>query len=315
MSSKRKRAEAIQQEEPEEEEIVFHQPESYSDSDEDDEASDAVVEKKSGNYGNRQRILILSSRGITARYRHLLEDLKKLMPHHKKDSKLDCKGDMQVVNEIAEMKSCNQILYLDTRKHMDLYMYLGHAPHGPTAKFQVVNVHTMDELKLTGNCMLGSRPVLNFDIKFETSPHWKLLKGILSDAFNTPKGHPKSKPFFDHIISFFIVKNNICKYLFSVDSIVYPLLSFLDIAGIRNYQIVEKSDKKADSGESTSLVEIGPRFVLIPIRIFSGSLGGATLYQNPAYVSPNEERSLLKRKKGYALMLFLFICMDLYDSE
>ena len=73
-------------------------------------------------------------------------------------------------------------------------------------------------------------------------------------------------------------------------------------SGIRNYQIVEKSDKKADSGESTSLVEIGPRFVLIPIRIFNGSLGGATLYQNPAFVSPNEERSLMKRKKGYVLI-------------
>ena len=64
-------------------------------------------------YKNKQRVLILASRGITARYRHLLEDLKNLIPHHKKDNKLDSKGDIQVVNEIAEMKSCNQILYLD----------------------------------------------------------------------------------------------------------------------------------------------------------------------------------------------------------
>lgn len=46
------------------------------------------------------------------------------------------------------------------------------------------------------------------------------------------------------------------------------------------------------------MVEIGPRMVLVPIRIFNGSLGGATLYQNPAFVSPNEERSLLNKKKG-----------------
>jgi ribosome biogenesis protein BRX1 len=38
--------------------------------------------------------------------------------------------------------------------------------------------------------------------------------------------------------------------------------------------------------------------VLIPIRIFSGSLGGATLYQNPQFVSPNEVRSREKRKEG-----------------
>jgi ribosome biogenesis protein BRX1 len=177
-----------------------------------DEAEGANIHSLArGSYTNRQRVLILASRGITARYRHLLEDLKKMIPHHKKDNKLDVKGEIQVVNEIAEMKSCNQVVYLETRKHQDLYMYLGASPHGPSAKFHVVNVHTMDELKLTGNCMLGSRPIVNFDTKFDTSPHWKLLKQLLTDAFATPKGHPKSKPFVDHIISFFIVKNNICE--------------------------------------------------------------------------------------------------------
>jgi ribosome biogenesis protein BRX1 len=73
--------------------------------------------------------------------------------------------------------------------------------------------------------------------------------------------------------------------------------------GMRHYQIVEKSDKKVSADENaTNLVEIGPRMVLIPIRIFSGSLGGATLYQNPAYVSPNEERSMQKKRKGYVIL-------------
>lgn len=165
-------------------------------------------------YTNKQRVLILSSRGITARYRHLLEDLKKLIPHHKTDSKLDDKGDIQAVNEIADMKSCNQVVYLETRKHQDLYMYIGKSPDGPSAKFHVVNVHTMDELKLTGNCMLGSRPLLNFDSAFDNTPHFRLMKNLLSDAFGTPLGHPKSKPFVDRIMSFFIIKNNICKFAF-----------------------------------------------------------------------------------------------------
>lgn len=50
--------------------------------------------------------------------------------------------------------------------------------------------------------------------------------------------------------------------------------------------------------ESTSLVEIGPRFVLEPIRIFRGSFGGQTLFQNPDFVSPNEVRAADKREKG-----------------
>lgn len=162
-------------------------------------------------YNNKQRVLVIASRGITARYRHLLEDLKKLVPHHKTDSKLDDKGDVHAVNEIAEVKSCNQVLYLETRKHSDLFMYLGRTPNGPSAKFQVVNVHTMDELKLTGNCMLGSRPLLDFDSAFDRAPHLQLMKAMLMDTFGTPLGHPKSKPFLDRIMCFYLVKNNICK--------------------------------------------------------------------------------------------------------
>ncbi len=193
-------------------------------------SSPAVVTTESAvdfSYTNKQRVLVVSSRGITARFRHLLEDFKLLIPHHKKDNKLDCKNDIQVINEIAEMKSCNQILYLETRKHQDLYMYLGKTPNGPSVKFQVVNVHTMDELKLTGNCMLGSRPLLSFDSAFDRSPHLELMKLLLRDTFGTPLGHPKSKPFVDRVMSFNIIKNNICKLiqLFPSDLLSYFILS------------------------------------------------------------------------------------------
>eukprot|EP00954_Amorphochlora_amoebiformis_P022189 1351554-Amorphochlora_amoeboformis.AAC.3 len=34
----------------------------------------------------------------------------------------------------------------------------------------------MSELKLTGNCLKGSRPILFFDKTFDTTPTYKLLK-------------------------------------------------------------------------------------------------------------------------------------------
>ncbi len=68
------------------------------------------------------------------------------------------------------------------------------------------------------------------------------------------------------------------------------------IIGVRNYQIVDKAEAGTD--KKTQLVEIGPRFVLIPIRIFLGSLGGPTLYLNNDFVSPNSERAAMKKKKG-----------------
>jgi ribosome biogenesis protein BRX1 len=63
---------------------------------------------------------------------------------------------------------------------------------------------------------------------------------------------------------------------------------------------LEASQAKKESGlaQATSLVEIGPRFVLNPIRIFRGSFGGQTLFQNPDFVSPNTIRAMEKRVKG-----------------
>lgn len=66
--------------------------------------------------------------------------------------------------------------------------------------------------------------------------------------------------------------------------------------GVRNYQIVDKKD--SGSTKDTQLIEIGPRFVLIPVRVFMGSLGGPTLYANQGFVAPNVERSQNKKMKG-----------------
>jgi len=168
--------------------------------------------KSDGKYHNKQRCLIICSRGVTSRFRHLLEDLKTLIPHHKKESKLDAsksdKGGIGgAVNDIAEIRGCNSVLFLECRKRQDAYMWLGHTgkKDGPSAKFLVENIHTMDELRLTGNCMRGSRPLLTFDTAFDSdaTPELKLLKCLFTDVFGTPRGHPKSKPFVDRVMGFY----------------------------------------------------------------------------------------------------------------
>ena len=54
-------------------------------------------------------------------------------------------------------------------------------------------------------------------------------------------------------------------------------------------QIVAEAGKKgAAAQDAMSLVEVGPRVCLQPIKIFAGSFGGAVLYENPGYVSPNK---------------------------
>ena len=167
----------------------------------------SLFSKSDGKYRNKQRCLVLCLRGATARYRHLLEDLRTLLPHHKKESKLDCgkNGAASAVNDIAQMRGCNTVLFLECRKRQDAYLWLGRVGNnlGPSAKFHLTNVHTMDELRLTGNCMKGSRPILTFDESFESQGHLRLLKSLFTDVFGTPRGHPKSKPFVDRVMGFY----------------------------------------------------------------------------------------------------------------
>jgi len=258
--------------------------ESESESDEDAPAAkrpreeEAAAAPRKVRYVNKQRVLVVCSRGTSARHRHLLEDLKKLLPHHKADSKLDSKNDPRQLNEICELKSCNGCVYLEARKRQDLYMWVSRTPRGPSAKFLVQNAHTLDELRLTGNCGLGTRALLCFDSTFDAAPHWAAIRDLLSVTFGTPRGHPKSKPFFDRALCFAVADGKVW---------------------VRHYQIADDNVSDADAlkDDATSLVEIGPRFVLSPIRIFSGSFGGATLFHDASLVLPNEQRA---RERGDA---------------
>ncbi|XP_074667993.1 ribosome biogenesis protein BRX1 homolog [Strix aluco] len=217
-----------------------------------------------GKWKNKERVLIFSSRGINFRTRHLMQDLRTLMPHSKADTKMDRKDQLFVINEVCEMKNCNKCIFFEAKKKQDLYMWLSNTPQGPSAKFLVQNVHTLAELKMTGNCLRGSRPLLSFDPTFDKEPHYALLKELFIQVFSTPQYHPKSQPFVDHVFTFTVTDERIW---------------------FRNYQIIE---------EDASLVEIGPRFVLNPIKIFQGSFGGPTLYENPHYQSPNMHRRLIR---------------------
>lgn len=88
-------------------------------------------------------------------------------------------------------------------------MWLCKSPSGPSVKFLVSNIHTTEELKLTGNCLKYSRPLLSFDAGFDTTPCLQLIKEMLVHVFNTPKNHPKSKPFIDHVLSFSVFDGRI----------------------------------------------------------------------------------------------------------
>ena len=220
-----------------------------------------------GKWINKQRLLVVASRGVSHQERYLVNDILGLLPHAKKECKIEKNTAREELNDICFNHSCKSSLYFEHRKR-ELVMWLFRSPEGPCAKFQIKNIHTLNEIKLNGNCLKYSRPLLSFDKSFEEKPHLKLLKEMFHHAFNNPKNHPKTKPFYDHVISFYNVNNQIF---------------------FRNYQMVnELKDKFCDGDDvdKLQLIEIGPRFSMNLMRIFDGPLGGTTLYQNPFYISP-----------------------------
>ncbi|KAK5166226.1 Ribosome biogenesis protein brx1 [Saxophila tyrrhenica] len=241
---------------------------------------------------NRQRLLILSSRGVTYRHRHLLADLHALLPHSRKDAKLDTKTDLPQLNELADLYNCNNIAFFEARKSQDLYLWLSKPPNGPTVKMHCQNIHTMEELNFTGNCLKGSRPVLSFDAAFEKQAHLRVLKELLTQAFGVPERARGGKPFVDHVMGFTVAGGKVW---------------------VRCYQISETEAGKGKTGDgdvemptvngkgsetNLSLVEIGPRFVLTPIVMLEGSFGGPVIYENKEFVNPNQVRSDLRRAKA-----------------
>ena len=172
----------------------------------------------------KQRVLVLSSRGITQRQRHLMSDLTSLLPHSKKDAKLDSKHQLPLLNELCDLSNCNNALFFEARrKHGDLYLWAAKAPNGPSVRFHVLNIHTMDELKMTGNCLKGSRPVVVFDKQFDESPHLALIKEVLMNIFAVPKTARRAKPFVDHVINFSIADGKIWFRNFQVSTQSCPI--------------------------------------------------------------------------------------------
>ena len=226
------------------------------------------------NWVNKTRTLIVASRGVSHQERHLVNDLINLIPNSKKECKIERDIASEELNNICYMHSCKFCIYFEHRKR-ELVMWLFKSPGGPLAKFAVTNIHALNEIKLMGNCIKYSRPLLSFDKSFDEQEHLKLIKEMFIQTFNSPKGHPKTRPFYDHQISFYNIDNQIF---------------------IRVYQILNEIKEKftnSDQEDKIQLLEIGPRFSLNLIRIFSDSLGGKTLYLNKNYIAPGV---LIKRK-------------------
>lgn len=232
-------------------------------------------ENKVRDWHNKQRVLVCTTRGITANKRHLMEDLMNFLAHAKKESKIEKHQVADQIKQMANMNSCSNLLFFEQKKY-STYVWMGKAPEGPSCNFRLENVTTAQDLKMIGNCLKFSRAVLSFDKNFDEEPQLQIYKEILTDAFGVPRNHPKTKPFVDHMFCFYWVDSRIW---------------------FRHYQLFR--DTKLDRNlEDVELVEIGPRFSLNPIKIFSGFMGGEVIYSNKNFIPPMQQQKDLRLERA-----------------
>jgi ribosome biogenesis protein BRX1 len=153
----------------------------------------------------------------------------------------------------------------------------------------------MEELSFNGNCLKGSRPILSFDKGFDSEPHLQVIKQLLLQTMGVPPLQKRSKPFIDHVLSFSVADGRIFMRVYQLQE---SEPSKADGVTEEAEDGKKRSSRKGDKEKELdiSLLEIGPRCVLQPIIIQEGSFGGALLYENKHFVSPNQVRSDLRRK-------------------
>ena len=230
-------------------------------------ADEKPVEKKA----HVHRPMIVGNKGMIHATAEILDDVRKCIPHAKKDVKIT-QEDFKEMKEIASDMHCDTVALFETKHHLEPYLWLADAANGPTICFFMEEGKSIYDLGLVGNPMKGSRPLLFFDPAFDKTNVLKLSRNLLQRLFEVPFNDKHSKPFVDRTMSFFTEDNKII---------------------IRHYQIQWDTDP-------TRLVEVGPRITLVPIFILADVFRGHKIWKNATWESPTAQRRDERKQSALA---------------
>lgn len=65
-----------------------------------------------------------------------MEDVFDLLPHSKKESKIEAKGMKEDLGELCESHTCSNCIVFESKKKQDLFIWLAKYSEGPSIKFQ-----------------------------------------------------------------------------------------------------------------------------------------------------------------------------------
>lgn len=203
--------------------------------------------------------LLLLSLKAPCLCRHVLNDIHKLLPKNTaRDAKFGSRFNLRSVLEVADLKDADNVFLIETRKKEPMpYLWIvvsGNSSGKEDAsilKFSITGMFTMQELKFPGNPFSHSQMVALFSADFDKSEGWRRIRACLAQIFNTVKepqaGDPLVEGCVDKVASFFIVEEAIVARFYHVQR-----------------RAEEAPAQGGDGLGAIDVVEIGPRFTLIP---------------------------------------------------
>lgn len=138
-------------------------------------------ESSDGDDIKKRGVLVLAGRGVSNRFRHLHNDLLLLTPHSKKEQKVDTRKDLRLLQELADLSSCDHILLLESRNGQD-YLWISKRSQGPTIRLSITSFSTCEELGVLGNFYRNTRFLINSSL--HTSVENDALLNLLSSIFS-----------------------------------------------------------------------------------------------------------------------------------
>ena len=204
------------------------------------------------------KTLLLSSRGTTSQERHFLKELKHLLPRSQQSGKIDRSKNPGIVSDLLTSTQCSSFIYFEKKAKLS-YLWLGLYP-GPGVKFLLQNLRTSEELKFDGNCSKACKYCLSFDSSFNESDLMKVLKEIITQVFSIENCKCPAGDTVDRVLAFTYAEGRIF---------------------FRNYSVTGNDLKGFD--------EIGPRFVLTPLKVMVDGMAGTQVFRNGKYGRRKEE--------------------------
>lgn len=98
---------------------------------------------------NKQRTMVFSNRGVSPSQKHLMNDVRVLLPHSKREAKYDTRRHIKEINELCEMAGCNNCVYFEQQEH-NFFLWVARVPYGPSAKFFI-----KDSMYIVVGALLG----------------------------------------------------------------------------------------------------------------------------------------------------------------